>query len=81
MGAAKTKEKEPLLFQTSEASIFAPVLLVKTYNPEEMDSAIKDVTNYTNNTGKIVVIKSTVVPGTTDKYCKEYPRTTWKANS
>lgn len=40
-----------------------------------IDQNIKEVTKYTNGTDKVVVIKSTVVPGTTEKYEKKYPQT------
>ena len=39
-----------------------------------IDSAMGEITKHTNNTNKVVIIKSTVVPGTTDRYCEKYPR-------
>jgi UDP-N-acetyl-D-mannosaminuronate dehydrogenase len=40
-----------------------------------IDDNLKKITKYTNGTDKIVVIKSTVVPGTTEGYIKKYPKT------
>lgn len=36
---------------------------------------IKMITKFTDGTDKIVIIKSTVIPGTTKKYIKKYPKT------
>lgn len=36
---------------------------------------IKEITKYTNHTDKIVIIKSTVIPGTTKAYIQKYPKT------
>ena len=38
-----------------------------------IDEAMPEITKLTNNTGKIIVIKSTVTPGTTTGYEKLYP--------
>jgi hypothetical protein len=40
-----------------------------------MDETVKRITNQTSGTDKIVIIKSTVVPGTTKKYIDKYPET------
>lgn len=40
-----------------------------------MNDAIENITKITNNTDKIVIIKSTVVPGTTEGYSQKYPMT------
>lgn len=40
-----------------------------------VDQNIKEITKYTDNTDKIVIIKSTVTPGTTLRYEKKYPKT------
>lgn len=39
-----------------------------------IEASMKDVTKYTDNTDKIVVIKSTVTPGTTASLQKKYPK-------
>lgn len=39
-----------------------------------MDETISLIDKYTNGTDKIILIKSTVVPGTTQKYIDKYPR-------
>lgn len=39
-----------------------------------IEESMKDVTKYTDNTDKIVVIKSTVTPGTTASLQKKYPK-------
>jgi len=38
-----------------------------------IDSVLDYIINYTNYTDKIIIIKSTVVPGTTLRYCQKYP--------
>ncbi len=38
-----------------------------------MDEVLKHLTQYTDGTKKIVIIKSTVIPGTTEHYIKKYP--------
>ncbi len=40
-----------------------------------MDNALEEIIKYTDNTGKIIILKSTVVPGTTEGYSKKYPKT------
>jgi len=40
-----------------------------------IDENIAKVTNFSNGTDKIVIIKSTVIPGTTQSYIKKYPKT------
>lgn len=37
-----------------------------------LNSSIKEITGYTDNTDKIIIIKSTVVPGTTEGYIRKY---------
>ncbi len=39
-----------------------------------MDEVMAQITHYTNNTEKIIVIKSTVIPGTTAQYQKQYQK-------
>ena len=45
-----------------------------------MDENIEQITKMTNGTDKIVVIKSTVLPGTTRNYAKKYPKTNFCSN-
>ena len=45
-----------------------------------MDEAMKEITKITNNTDKIIIIKSTVVPGTTRNYSKTYPQSNFCFN-
>lgn len=40
-----------------------------------IDQAMPEITRYTDNTDKIVILKSTITPGTTAKYEKLYPNT------
>ena len=39
-----------------------------------IDGNIKKITKFTNSTDKIIIIKSTIVPGTTENYIKKYPK-------
>jgi len=39
-----------------------------------IDENIKKITKYTNRTDKVIIIKSTVVPGTTESFIKKYPK-------
>ncbi len=39
-----------------------------------IDSNIEKITKLTNGTNKIIIIKSTVIPGTTKNYMKKYPK-------
>jgi len=39
-----------------------------------IDENISEIVKYTNGTDKIIVIKSTVVPGTTESFSKKYPK-------
>jgi UDPglucose 6-dehydrogenase len=45
-----------------------------------IDETIKTITSKTNNSNKIIVIKSTVVPGTTQRYSQEYPQSLFAFN-
>lgn len=45
-----------------------------------INESVEDITKYTNNTGKIIVIKSTVIPGTTDRLEKEHPKSKFAFN-
>lgn len=45
-----------------------------------IEDSIAEITKYTDNTDKIIVIKSTVVPGTTAKLGKKYPKSNFAFN-
>lgn len=45
-----------------------------------IENSIPEITKYTDNTDKIVVIKSTVTPGTTASLEKKYPKTAFAFN-
>lgn len=45
-----------------------------------IDDNIANIVKYTDNTDKIIVIKSTVVPGTTEAYAKKYPNSIFSFN-
>ena len=45
-----------------------------------IDSSISEITKLTDNTAKIIVIKSTVTPGTTASLEKKYPKTNFAFN-
>jgi UDPglucose 6-dehydrogenase len=45
-----------------------------------MDENIGKIAELTKNTNKIIIIKSTIVPGTTEKYSKKYPKSTFVFN-
>lgn len=40
-----------------------------------VEDCIAEMTKFTNNTDKIIIIKSTIVPGTTKKFEEKYPKT------
>ncbi len=45
-----------------------------------IEASIPEIAKFTNNTGKILVIKSTVIPGTTASLQKKYPKTQFAFN-
>jgi UDPglucose 6-dehydrogenase len=45
-----------------------------------INESIAEITKYTDGTDKIIVIKSTVVPGTTASFAKQYPKTNFAFN-
>ncbi len=45
-----------------------------------IEESIAEITSLTNNTDKIIVIKSTVVPGTTASFEKKYPKSNFAFN-
>lgn len=76
----KYKESLPLQ-EVIEKSEFIFVALPTPMKKDEsgidleiIDSMIPEITKYTDNTDKIIIIKSTVTPGTTAKYEKMYPK-------
>lgn len=75
----KYKDFEPLS-EVVEKSDFIFVCLPTPIREDEsgidlaiMDQSIKEITKLTKGTDKIILIKSTVVPGTTAGYMKRYP--------
>ena len=45
-----------------------------------LEDMMEEITKLTDNTNKIIVVKSTVVPGTTKKFEKKYPKTNFAFN-
>ncbi len=45
-----------------------------------INGSIAEITKYTNNSDKIIVIKSTVIPGTTNRLEKEHPKSQFAFN-
>jgi len=45
-----------------------------------VDEVAGQIAAFAKGTGKIVIIKSTVLPGTTAKYIKKYPKVNWAMN-
>lgn len=45
-----------------------------------IEEAVAEIVKYTDGTDKIVTIKSTVVPGTTERLAKKYPKTNFAFN-
>lgn len=45
-----------------------------------VDEMVKQITQYTDNTDKIIIVKSTVIPGTTRKYQTLYPKSNFCFN-
>jgi len=45
-----------------------------------IEQSLKEVTSYTNGTEKIIVIKSTVTPGSTSSFSKKYPKSQFAFN-
>lgn len=82
----KYKESSPLK-KVIDKSEFIFIALPTPMKKDEsgidssiIDENIAEITKYTNGTDKIIIIKSTVVPGTTEKYEKMYPRTHFSFN-
>jgi UDPglucose 6-dehydrogenase len=73
------------LEETLENSEFIFICLPTPYKGDKIDLSIMDeslekITKYTDNTDKINIIKSTVVPGTTQKYSELYPNSNFCFN-
>lgn len=71
---------ENTLLETIEDSEFIFICVptpmnMKTnqFDSRIIDSVMESITGYTDGTDKIIIIKSTVVPGTTQKYIDKYP--------
>ena len=72
--------KSTPLKEVVEKSEFIFICLPTPFKNDKIDLSIidenlKEITKLTDNTNKIIIIKSTVVPGTTIKYSKLYPKT------
>lgn len=72
--------KSTPLKEVVEKSEFIFICLPTPFKNDKIDLSIidenlKEITKFTDNTNKIIIIKSTVVPGTTIKYSKLYTKT------
>jgi len=72
--------KSTPLKEVVEKSEFIFICLPTPFKNDKIDLSIidenlKEITKLTDNTNKIIIIKSTVVPGTTIKYSRLYPKT------
>lgn len=83
----KFKEGFDTLAEVIEKSEFIFICLPTPIRSDEsgidlsiIETSLEEVTKYTNNTSKIVIIKSTVVPGTTESFKKKYPNTNFAFN-
>ncbi|MBI4154963.1 UDP-glucose/GDP-mannose dehydrogenase family protein [Candidatus Woesearchaeota archaeon] len=75
----KFKPSTPLK-EVVEKSKFVFICLPTPFKNDKIDLSIidenlKEITKLTDNTDKIIIIKSTVVPNTTKSYSKLYPKT------
>lgn len=80
----KYKPSHPLKDVCQHAE-FIFICLPTPYKNDHIDlgiieDAVQEITKHTNKTDKIVVIKSTVVPGTTRALAKRYPKTKFAFN-
>jgi len=80
----KYKESDTLETVSKKADIIF-ISLPTPYKGTKIDlsiieNAVAQIVEYTNNTNKVVVIKSTVIPGTTRRLSKEYPNTKFVFN-
>lgn len=75
----------PTLEQVVETSDIVFVCLPTPFKGRRIDlqiieESVAEITKHTDNTDKLVVIKSTVVPGTTRKLAEQYPNTKFAFN-
>lgn len=82
----KFKESTPLP-EVIKSCEFIFICLPTPMKPDEsgidlsiIEEMVAEVTKYTNNTNKIIVIKSTVVPGSTKEFEKKYPKSNFAFN-
>src|SRR3989338_10705517 len=80
----KFKDSSPLE-DVVDRSEFIFVCLSNQFNTKGIDLTIideniKEITKGTDGTDKVIIIKSTVVPGTTRSYAKRYPDTRFAFN-
>lgn len=82
----KFKDSTPLK-EVIEKSDFIFICLPTPMKKDEsgidltiIDESMPEITKYTDNTDKIIVIKSTVIPGTTARLEKEYPKSHFAFN-
>ena len=67
------------LKEVVEKSEFIFICLPTPFKNDKIDLSIidenlKEITKFTNNTDKIIILKSTIIPGTTRNYSKLYPK-------
>jgi len=75
----KFKPSMPLK-EVVEKSEFIFICLPTPFKNDKIDLSIidenlKEITKFTNNTDKIIILKSTIIPGTTKSYSRLYPNT------
>ena len=74
----KSKPLEPVIKESEFVFICLPTPMKSDESGIDLsiiERSVKEITQYTNNTDKIVVLKSTVIPGTTVSFEKRYPQT------
>ena len=82
----KYKESTPLK-EVIEKSEFIFIALPTPMREDEsgidlliIEKSMAEITKYTDNTRKIIIIKSTITPGTTVKLAKRYPKSNFAFN-
>ncbi|MFA5987633.1 MAG: NAD(P)-dependent oxidoreductase [Candidatus Paceibacterota bacterium] len=78
-------KKSSSIKEVAEKSDFIFICLPTPYKGSKIDLSIIDeniaeLVKYTNGTDKIIVLKSTIVPGSTEKYAKKYPKSIFAFN-
>lgn len=74
----KSKPLEPVIKESEFVFICLPTPMKSDESGVDLsiiERSVKEITQYTNNTDKIIVLKSTVIPGTTVSFEKRYPQT------